>query len=230
MVTNHGTFGNFDDEYAGDRYSTKVAIYHSFLKLQGQWVTTPAEADRVAGDEAEGYQPWAQGKRHRRLRYIKPPQGRVTAGPRTKWQASLVGTLMLGKGGGRRPGDSKRRECGSAFMTITILPQHHVCPVGKNMKKRVWFITFATGKREKTTSKYVFAGITNREFLCDAHFFGCDEGIPENISPHQAWQNDFEKQLVILALVAIVGLFAVKDVISQKQLREWLQSNITRSL
>ena len=38
-----------------------------------------------------------------------------------------------------------------------------------------------------------------------------------------------EKQLVILALVAIVGLFAVRDVISLKQLREWLQSNITHS-
>ena len=42
-------------------------------------------------------------------------------------------------------------------------------------------------------------------------------------------QNAFEKQLVILALVAIVGLFAVRDVISLKQLREWLQSNITHS-
>ena len=49
-------------------------------------------------------------------------------------------------------------------------------------------------------------------------------------TPHQTRQNDFEKQLVILALVAIVGLFAVRDVISGKQLREWLQSNITRSL
>lgn len=44
------------------------------------------------------------------------------------------------------------------------------------------------------------------------------------------WQNAFEKQLVILALVAIVGLFAVRDVISLKQLREWLQSNTTRLL
>ena len=41
---------------------------------------------------------------------------------------------------------------------------------------------------------------------------------------HSKWQNAFEKQLVILALVAIVGLFAVRDVISLKQLREWLQS------
>jgi len=47
---------------------------------------------------------------------------------------------------------------------------------------------------------------------------------------HTRWLNDFEKQLVILALVAIVGLFAVRDVISVKQLREWLQSNITRLL
>ena len=46
---------------------------------------------------------------------------------------------------------------------------------------------------------------------------------------HSKCQNAFEKQLVILALVAIVGLFAVRDVISLKQLREWLQSNITHS-
>ena len=45
---------------------------------------------------------------------------------------------------------------------------------------------------------------------------------------HSKCQNA-EKQLVILALVAIVGLFAVRDVISLKQLREWLQSNITHS-
>lgn len=46
----------------------------------------------------------------------------------------------------------------------------------------------------------------------------------------QKWQDAFEKQLVILALVAIVGLFVARDVISQEQLREWLQSNITRLL
>ena len=57
------------------------------------------------------------------------------------------------------------------------------------------------------------------------HFFlKCDRVILKKESPHQTWQNDFEKQLVILALVAIVGLFAVRDVISGKQLREWLQS------
>ena len=33
---------------------------------------------------------------------------------------------------------------------------------------------------------------------------------------HSKCQNAFEKQLVILALVAIVGLFAVRDVISLK--------------
>ena len=49
------------------------------------------------------------------------------------------------------------------------------------------------------------------------------------VSFHFKCQNAFEKQLVILALVAIVGLFAVRDVISLKQLREWLQSNITHS-
>ena len=49
------------------------------------------------------------------------------------------------------------------------------------------------------------------------------------VSFHSKCRNAFEKQLVILALVAIVGLFAVRDVISLKQLREWLQSNITHS-
>ena len=50
------------------------------------------------------------------------------------------------------------------------------------------------------------------------------------MSFHSKWQDAFEKQLVILALVAIVGLFVARDVISQEQLREWLQSNITRLL
>ena len=50
------------------------------------------------------------------------------------------------------------------------------------------------------------------------------------VSFHSKWQDAFEKQLVILALVAIVGLFVARDVISQEQLREWLQSNITRLL
>ena len=51
-----------------------------------------------------------------------------------------------------------------------------------------------------------------------------------SVFPLQMSKRFPKKQLVILALVAIVGLFAVRDVISLKQLREWLQSNITFTL
>ena len=105
MVTNHGTFGVLSDTDTSEPDYGRVLIYHSFLKLQGQWVTTPTEADRVAGDEAEGISRECKGRRHRRLRYIKPPQGRVTAGPRTRQQASWACTLLCGKeeavGGGQ---------------------------------------------------------------------------------------------------------------------------------